>query len=257
MGTKQVEIKKIESKGQSVRNEKDDDHVRELAANIQSVGLLQAIVVEKNGEKFKLIAGFHRLMACKQLGFKQIEANVIKIGEASSVISLAATENILRKQMTLEEECDAVCMLNTKEKRSPGEICVIFSKSRAWVDRRLMAKGLPEPVRKRLFDGDIKIGVAELVGGIQEESIRNEALWQAHIQKLTVSQVRDLIKIYEDAPSIQTAIEAGEKEIAKVFQKATPVRKCDACTEEKEYGELVNIWVCAGGCEKAEVEEVV
>ena len=50
------------------------DKVAELAASIQELGLLSPIIVNSNGE---LIAGAHRLEACKQLGWDDIPATAL------------------------------------------------------------------------------------------------------------------------------------------------------------------------------------
>ncbi len=50
----------------------DPKKVQELAESILQSGLQTPIMVRKDGERFVLIEGLHRLEACKQLGEETI-----------------------------------------------------------------------------------------------------------------------------------------------------------------------------------------
>jgi ParB-like chromosome segregation protein Spo0J len=50
------------------RSELDPTKVQTLAESILDKGLQNPILVRKDGERFVLIEGMHRLEACKQLG---------------------------------------------------------------------------------------------------------------------------------------------------------------------------------------------
>jgi sulfiredoxin len=50
------------------RAELDAKKVHELAESILEKGLQNPILVRKDGERFVLVEGLHRLEACKQLG---------------------------------------------------------------------------------------------------------------------------------------------------------------------------------------------
>lgn len=84
------EIKIIDRK----RNAGD---VTQLCASINEIGLLQPITVTSD---FKLIAGLHRITACKLLGWKEIEVNVVDYN--SEILSELAEidENLIRNELT-------------------------------------------------------------------------------------------------------------------------------------------------------------
>ena len=50
------------------RAELDANKVQEIAESILAVGQQTPIMVRKDGERFVLVEGLHRLEACKQLG---------------------------------------------------------------------------------------------------------------------------------------------------------------------------------------------
>jgi ParB family chromosome partitioning protein len=69
----------------------------QLSASINEIGLLQPITVTSD---FRLIAGLHRLTACKYLGWQEIEANVVDYD--SEILSELAEidENLIRNELT-------------------------------------------------------------------------------------------------------------------------------------------------------------
>lgn len=71
--------------------------VTQLCASINEIGLLQPITVTSD---FKLIAGLHRITACKLLGWKEIEVNVVDYD--SDILSELAEidENLIRNELT-------------------------------------------------------------------------------------------------------------------------------------------------------------
>lgn len=77
-------------------------HVDELARSIAEVGLLQPILVTP---KYTLIAGYHRLEACRSLGWTEIPAIVDdNPGEESLRWQLAEIdENLIRNELTVLE----------------------------------------------------------------------------------------------------------------------------------------------------------
>ncbi|HBT77418.1 MAG TPA: hypothetical protein DEB39_10980, partial [Planctomycetaceae bacterium] len=73
----------------------DETKVRELAESIQKVGLLNPITVTP--EK-KLIAGEHRLEACRLLGWTEIETHVLKGDELLQQLA-EIDENLVRNEL--------------------------------------------------------------------------------------------------------------------------------------------------------------
>jgi ParB-like chromosome segregation protein Spo0J len=52
--------------------------VQEIAASILEVGLRSPILVRKDGERFVLVEGLHRLEACKALGEEMIDGYLVE-----------------------------------------------------------------------------------------------------------------------------------------------------------------------------------
>lgn len=70
----------------------DESKVRELAESIQKIGMLNPITLSKDNE---LIAGMHRLRACRMLGLTEIEARVVELDEQERELA-EIDENLIR-----------------------------------------------------------------------------------------------------------------------------------------------------------------
>jgi len=76
--------------------------VSELARSIAEVGLLQPIVVT---EDLRLLAGWHRLEACKRLGWETIPAMVVSLGDLQAELA-EIDENLIRNELTALERAE-------------------------------------------------------------------------------------------------------------------------------------------------------
>ena len=241
----------------SVREEVDADHVLELANSMAKHGLLEPIIVrEATNGNFCLIAGNHRLLAAKHLGWNEISA-MVRIGEPTGRDhALATIENIARKQMTLPEECEAVRHLYEDEKLSPSAICSLIGKSRSWVDRRLAAPNLPSKVRAALFEGRISVGAAEIIGGVENEGARNSILAEAIYAGRSISEIQAMAEMWRKIPDIGHAVEEGVKVSAEQQTPQERCCKCSLCGATRPLREIVAIPVCAFDCEVQEALKV-
>lgn len=239
-----VALSLIDTEGQSVRAAQDDDHVVELSMSIVKHGLLEPIVVRRIDEGgFQLLAGFHRLAAFYRLQRSEIPAHIIDDRE-TPIKAIALIENIVRRDLSLKEEVEAVTHLNTDESLSASQICDLLGKSRQWVDRRLMIPNLPPDVSEQLMDGRISIGHAEVLGNIESEPIRKLITNQTIQNKLTVRETEQLTGLYFSSPQVDEAIEEGVKK-ARELSKETPITKrCECCGGIYPLEQIYYIPVC-------------
>lgn len=250
---KNIVVNDIITEGQQLRYAIDDEGIIELAMSITSKGLLEPIVVQPRSDgQYQLLAGSRRLMAFKKLKHKTIPA-VIREDDGTPIKTLALIENVVRRDMNLAEEVEAVNHLYDVEKQSPAMICDTTGKSRRWVDQRLAIPHLHQEVADELLDGRITLRHAEIINAVEAENLRSLLLNNVMQQRLTARQTKELAKIYIEAPSMEGAIEAGIETAAKAGIAQTPTRKCDNCGEVKPLNKIVLIAVCAEGCVQQQI----
>ena len=81
------------------RRQVNQKQVEALAESIKTIGLLNPITMNNNNE---LLAGLHRLEACKLLGYMQIEANCIGGGYLEYQLA-EIDENLIRNELSVLE----------------------------------------------------------------------------------------------------------------------------------------------------------
>jgi DNA modification methylase len=86
------------------RREVNRDKVKELAESIKLIGLVNPILVDKNN---KLIAGHHRLLACKELGYTEINSIVFKQDDLYAKLA-EIDENLIRHELNYIDRGDLI-----------------------------------------------------------------------------------------------------------------------------------------------------
>lgn len=95
-----MKIKIADIKVGDNRREINDIKVGDLMKSIAEIGLLNPITVTK---KHRLIAGAHRLAACKKLGWQEIECNVMELDGLKAELA-EIDENLVRHSLSHIEE---------------------------------------------------------------------------------------------------------------------------------------------------------
>ncbi|MBI3396588.1 MAG: ParB/RepB/Spo0J family partition protein, partial [Spirochaetia bacterium] len=122
--------------------------VDELADSIKKDGLLSPIVVTKDGEGYRIIAGERRYHAVKKLGWTDVECRIIS-REERDYFRIAIIENLQRENLSAEEEAAALLRLKIQESYSDAELAEIVGKSRNYVTEILGIASLPEETLAR------------------------------------------------------------------------------------------------------------
>ncbi len=94
-----IEIKKIKIPATRKRS-LDGGAVRRLMESIKVMGLLNPVTV---GKDLTLLAGLHRLEACRHLGHKRIEARVLSLDRIQSELA-QVDENLVRNELSPLEQ---------------------------------------------------------------------------------------------------------------------------------------------------------
>ena len=116
--------------------------VDELSESIRRDGLLSPIVVTKDGETYRIIAGERRFHAVTRLGWKDVECRIIS-REERDYYRIALIENLQRENLTAEDEAEALIKLKKQEDLSDQELAKLVGKSRNYVTEILSIASLP------------------------------------------------------------------------------------------------------------------
>lgn len=249
MVVKQIRIDRIDTTGQMVRAGMDDDHVIELSNSIGKIGLLEPIVVEPAGVgRFQLIAGAHRLMACQRLNWTHIPANVRPADKANPVKGLALVENLIRRDMSLREECEAIRILTTEQEMSVSQVCQLLGRGREWVNKRLVAPTYEENLREALFAGLVSLAAAEEIATVEDVGAQNVILNEVIYGKRGLHETKSLVETYKAVPSIGEAVAAGLRTAGEIQATRAPKKACEYKGEVVRISDMKLLWLCAECC---------
>jgi hypothetical protein len=82
-------------------NEENKEKYEEIKKEIEKKGLFEAITVRELGDKYEILDGYHRWLACKELGFSKIRVNTL--GEISDELARAITVIKEQKKIPISE----------------------------------------------------------------------------------------------------------------------------------------------------------
>ncbi len=170
----------------------DPEAVSELAASIESEGLLQPIVVRPTEKGFELIAGERRWRAHQRLGRSTILARVVEATDLSSS-SLSLIENLQREELNPVEEAMGYQSLISDFNLGQQEVARRIGKSRSHVANLLRLLQLDGELKRLLSDGELSVGHAKVLLGVEDCHRRLALGRQAVLEGWTVRQTEDAI----------------------------------------------------------------
>jgi ParB family chromosome partitioning protein len=146
----------------------DDAGLAELAASIQSAGLLQPVIVRPSQDGYELIAGERRWRAVQRLGWTKIPA-VVKPADDRTLLTLALVENLQRDDLNAIEAATSYQRLMDDFEASQAEVAQLVGKDRSTVANALRLLRLPAEIRAMVEDGRLTEGHGRALLGLAEE----------------------------------------------------------------------------------------
>ena len=169
--------------------------IRELAASIREVGILQPLVVRSTEIGFELIAGERRLRAAEEAGLDRVPVLIRQAGENESM-ELALVENLQRENLSPLETAAAYQALMEGFGLTKEQLARRMGKSRAAVTNTLRLVRLPESVRALLRDGKLSEGHARALLGLETEEQMVRLAQRVQAEKLSVRRTEELVREY-------------------------------------------------------------
>lgn len=128
-------------------------NIDELAASIQTKGLMEPIIVRPGPDGYIIVAGERRYRAARLVGMTEIDAIVRDITETES-FQLSLVENIQRESLTPIEEAEAFARLQ-ETGLSQKEIMDVTGKSQSYISQKLRLLKLPDFIQIFMDEGDL------------------------------------------------------------------------------------------------------
>ncbi len=177
--------------------------IKELAASIREVGILQPLVVRSTEGGFELIAGERRLRAAKEAGLDRVPV-LIRQAEDNESVELALVENLQREDLNPLETAAAYQALMGGFGLTKDQLAHRLGKSRAAVSNTLRLVQLPDRIRTLLADGKLTEGHARALLGLETEEQMARLAERIQAERLSVRSTEELVREYLSGPPRQT-----------------------------------------------------
>ena len=173
----------------------DEDALKELAASIKEVGVLQPPVVRKSGaDTYELIMGERRVRAAKLAGLTSIPV-IIRQTPDNELLREAILENIHRSQLNALEEAAAYNQLLTDFGYTHEELATKLGKSRPLISNTIRLLNLPPSVQRRVAAGTISAGHARALLGLADQHEIEKLANRIVAEGLSVRAVEEIISL--------------------------------------------------------------
>ena len=170
----------------------DPEAIRDLAASIESEGLLQPIVVRPTDKGYELIAGERRWRAHQYLEKPTILARLLDASDLSSA-SLSLIENLQREELNPVEEALGYQSLVSDFNLTQAEVAERMGKSRTHITNLMRLLQLDGELKRLLAEGELSVGHAKVLLSIEDPKQRLSIGQQAVLEGWTVRQIEDAL----------------------------------------------------------------
>ena len=190
----QLDIDLISPNPEQPRTHFEPEKLRELADSIREHGIIQPLVVSRDGAGgYRLIAGERRLQAARLAGLPTVPV-VVRETADSQMLELALVENIQRADLNAIEEALAYRRLTDEYHMTQEEAGRRVGRSRVAVANALRLLALENEIRRSLVAGEITEGHARALLGMPEGKGRIEAWREVVKRHLSVRDTEALVR---------------------------------------------------------------
>jgi ParB family chromosome partitioning protein len=196
LGSLEVDVDLLEPNRFQPRTHVDPAGIDELARSIKANGMVQPIVVRREGTRYQIIAGERRWRAAQHAGLLKVPVVVKEIppGGEGRLLEWALIENIQREDLNPIEEALAFRRMIDEFDRTQEEIAEAVGKDRSSVANILRLLRLPGEVRAQVASGALSMGHARALLALEHEAAIKKAAAEIVTRGLSVRETEALVK---------------------------------------------------------------
>lgn len=188
-----LKITEIEPNREQPRKDFNEDSLEELADSIREFGILQPLLVQKEKDYYKIIAGERRWRAAKKAGLKEVPV-IIKDYTPQQVVEISLIENIQREDLNPIEEALAYKRLLEEFQLKQDEVAERVSKSRVVITNSIRLLKLDERVQNMLINDMLSAGHGRTLVSIEDKEQQYNLAMKILDEKLSVRETERLVK---------------------------------------------------------------
>ena len=184
----------------------EPEKMKELVDSVKQHGVIQPLIVRKNGNRYEIVAGERRWRAAKTAGLKAVPV-VIRDYDEEAMMEVAMIENIQRHDLNPLEEAEGIKAMMDKLQLTQADAAKKLGRSRTAVTNILRLLNLPAKIRDYIAKEELTLGQVRPLLIIEDEA-KQLLLAQTIIAKgWSVRKVEDVIKEFKEGRDIESLIE--------------------------------------------------
>jgi ParB family chromosome partitioning protein len=195
---REIPIEQLQRGVYQPRSEFESEALDTLAASIKAQGVLQPVVVRPISQhRYEILSGERRWRAAQLAGLDRVPALIRDVRDEDA-IAIALIENIQREDLNPVEEAFGLKRLQDEFGLNQEQIAQAVGRSRSAVANSLRLLNLHGDIQKMLGQGDIEVGHAKVLLGL-DSADQLKAARQVAKRGLSVRQTEALVKSWGDS----------------------------------------------------------
>src|SRR5262249_8076122 len=151
-GLMQIHVYEIENNPFQPRRDFDEAAIAELSESLEEHGMIQPLVVRRNGERYQLIAGERRLRAAIRAGWQAVPAQV-RGADDRQMCEVAIVENLQRKDLNPLEKAASFQQYLERYGCTQEELAGRLKIDRSTIANLIRLLELPDQIQQSLRAG--------------------------------------------------------------------------------------------------------
>ena len=189
----EIEINLIEPGPMQPRTRFDQTKLEALSKSITENGVVQPVLVRRQGTRYELIAGERRWRAAQLAGLTRIPAVVREVAD-DKVLELALVENLQREDLDPIEEAQAYKKLVETIGLTQESIAERVGRDRSYITNYLRLLRLPLDIQTLVRDGKLSTGHGRTLLGIRDIDEQRQLSKKIIQSNLSVRATERLVK---------------------------------------------------------------
>ncbi len=187
-----IDIDEIAPNESQPRKTFNKEKLEELARSIKTHGVIQPIVVRKQGSHYEVVAGERRWRAARIAGLSEVPCIVRELTDEQNML-VAIIENVQREDLNPIEEARGIRAMIEDYELTQDEVAKAVSKSRPYITNALRMLKLPDAVLDMVSAGKLSAGHARAILSAKEEE-QTEIAKHVETKGLSVREAEKLSK---------------------------------------------------------------
>ena len=192
----EIDVSRIIPNEDQPRKNFDEEKLSSLAESIKENGIIQPIVVIKENEFYKIVAGERRWRAAKLAGIKKVPIIEKNLND-KEIMELSLIENLQREDLNPIEEAEAYKKLMEEFNLTQEAISTKVGKSRPVIANSLRLLNLSEKIKQYLIEGTNSEGHGRILLSVDDKELQYEVAKKIIDEGLNVRQTEKIIKEIE------------------------------------------------------------